>query len=557
MRSPGAQVDLGLLRQRVVGGRGEDVDGSARSNASSAVISLVVLAIGRRSPTSLPKSVVPSPASITTRRRRGARRDRRGRRVRPGRAAPTAPPPSPRACAPGASLAQLDLLAGYERLGVELRVQLQQRLHRHAGLLRDATEGVAHLHGVGVARGPARGRGALAVSVVSVRAASVALASAPLSLAVASIAGTRPRTMAAQAARPARRAAPARAAPAERCGLARVRSVLGDNARPALLPADSAGSSLRRGGRAQSAQAAARSSSAAAAAAAAGSPPRSAWAFTIERDAVTRPAAGCGAKAGPRSSTRPPCAPTPGSRKIARGISSRRRPSSAGRGGAGDRAHAREPAVRQACRAELVDQPREPLVQRRRRRRPGAPRRRGSRCARARSRPAPLPRGRLHERLERVAAEQRVGGEGVGAQAGHGAERARRSRPRAPARRRRAVTGTSPRLPSAITSSPARARGRGRLLERPPAGGAEPLEAGELELDGHARRPGGLDGGARSGARPRRRWPRPDRSSAGALERRRPEGRRVGVEPQHDLAAALLYERRKPVGEVLGGLSRP
>ncbi len=62
----------------------------------------------------------------------------------------------------------------------------------------------------------------------------------------------------------------------------------------------------------------------------AGSPPRSACALTIEREAVTRPAAGCGSKAAARSSTRPPWAPTPGSRKTARGISSRRRPSSSG-----------------------------------------------------------------------------------------------------------------------------------------------------------------------------------------------------------------------------------
>src|SRR5204863_6249964 len=55
------------------------------------------------------------------------------------------------------------------------------------------------------------------------------------------------------------------------------------------------------------------------------------WAFTMEREEVTRPAAGCGSKAGPRSSTRPPWAPTPGSRKIVLGISSRSRPSSSGR----------------------------------------------------------------------------------------------------------------------------------------------------------------------------------------------------------------------------------
>jgi hypothetical protein len=52
------------------------------------------------------------------------------------------------------------------------------------------------------------------------------------------------------------------------------------------------GASAVRSSRPQPPHAAARSSSAAAAAAEAGSPPRSAWAFTIERDAVTSPAAG-------------------------------------------------------------------------------------------------------------------------------------------------------------------------------------------------------------------------------------------------------------------------
>ena len=42
---------------------------------------------------------------------------------------------------------------------------------------------------------------------------------------------------------------------------------------------------------------------------------RRSCARAIEREAVTRPPAGPGANAGARSSTRPPWAPTPGSRK--------------------------------------------------------------------------------------------------------------------------------------------------------------------------------------------------------------------------------------------------
>jgi hypothetical protein len=35
------------------------------------------------------------------------------------------------------------------------------------------------------------------------------------------------------------------------------------------------------------------------------------------------------------------------------------------------------------------------------------------------------------------------------------------------------------------------------------------------------------------------------------LDRARPQSGRVGVEAQHDLATALLYERCEPVGEPL------
>jgi hypothetical protein len=44
------------------------------------------------------------------------------------------------------------------------------------------------------------------------------------------------------------------------------------------------------------------------------------------------------------------------------------------------------------------------------------------------------------------------------------------------------------------------------------------------------------------------------------ITRRRPlpsQFGRVGVEAEADLAAALVYERRKPIGELRQGISRP
>jgi hypothetical protein len=58
-----------------------------------------------------------------------------------------------------------------------------------------------------------------------------------------------------------------------------------------------------------------------------------------------------------------------------------------------------------------------------------------------------------------------------------------------------------------------------------------------------------------------------DHRSSGKLGRQRPgAGRRlplpgqpgrIGVEAEADLAAALVYERRKPIGEQRQGISRP
>ena len=98
------------------------------------------------------------------------------------------------------------------------------------------------------------------------------------------------------------------------------------------------------------------------------------------------------------------------------------------------------------------------------------------------------------------------------------------------------------------------ARDRDDLLERLPAGRAEPLEAGELQLDRHAGRAGRDDRRAavlRDGlavcARARRAAPG---SPADPLHGLWPQCCRVGVEPEYDATAALLNERRKPVGEM-------
>ena len=117
-------------------------------------------------------------------------------------------------------------------------------------------------------------------------------------------------------------------------------------------------------------------------------------ASAIDRDAVTRSEAGCPPSAGPRSPTRPPCAPTPGTRKIERGISSRSRARWRGLGGADHRADAGQARLGGEAIGVLGDQRRESLEQRRLGRRQveqvgGA---RGSRSARGRRGPRRRPR---------------------------------------------------------------------------------------------------------------------------------------------------------------------
>ena len=89
-----------------------------------------------------------------------------------------------------------------------------------------------------------------------------------------------------------------------------------------------------------------------------------------------------------------------------------------GLGGADHRAHPAQPARAGEARGELVDQAGQPLVQRRLGRRQvlqvgGA----GVAGANQGEDAGAGARGGLDQRLERVAAEQRVGGEGIGAEA--------------------------------------------------------------------------------------------------------------------------------------------
>ena len=177
-----------------------------------------------------------------------------------------------------------------------------------------------------------------------------------------------------------------------------------------------------------SAQAAARRSSAAAAADSPGSPPRSAWAFTIEREAVTRPAAGWGAKAAARSSTRPPWGADARQQEDRARHQIAQAPGAAPAGVAPVTAPTSEsPAVADVGASDPVGPAPPGARATADRPRPGSRRRPRSTFAPARSKPAPALAGGLDPAASSESApQQRIGRERVGPEARDQAERARR-----------------------------------------------------------------------------------------------------------------------------------
>ena len=176
--------------------------------------------------------------------------------------------------------------------------------------------------------------------------------------------------------------------------------------------------------------------------------------------------------------------------------------------------------------------------------------------------------GALDERDERVAPEQRVGGEGVDGQAGRGAERRRRA-----ADQRLGVGGGGDRDVAALAVGEHEQAGGASVLagrlEREPAGGAEALEARELRLDGDAGGAGGVDqraavdehrggGLCGGGSGPGRAGgiggvDERDREAlallADGLADVRPQAGGIGVDPEDDLRLAGGDRRGEPVAE--------
>jgi len=226
-------------------------------------------------------------------------------------------------------------------------------------------------------------------------------------------------------------------------------------------------------------------------------------------------------------------------------------------GGADDRSHPAQLAPARQPVGELGDETGEALVQGRLGRRQvlqvgGA----GVAGADQGEDPRPgLGRGG-DQRLERVAAEQRVGGEGVGVETADGAPGGRRL-----ADQRLGVGGGGDRDVAALAvgddQQAGLAGGGADFFQGAPAGGAEALEAGQLRLDRDAGGSGPVDQGAAvvgdrggcqlGGRRLRIARPRPRPGQLGG----------VGVEAEADLAAALLYERREPISEGTQRISRP
>lgn len=170
------------------------------------------------------------------------------------------------------------------------------------------------------------------------------------------------------------------------------------------------------------------------------------------------------------------------------------------------------------------------------------------------------PRSRLRrsgdQRLQRVPSQQRVGGEGVGAEAADGAPWSGRL-----ADQGLRVGGRGDRDVAALAvgddQQPRFLRRGADLFQRTPSRCTQPLEAGELGLDGNAGGTGPLDQGPtvvgdRGGCQLCRR-------RLGVARRRPLPGQlgRVGVEAETDLTAALLDERRQSIGKASQRISRP
>jgi hypothetical protein len=161
--------------------------------------------------------------------------------------------------------------------------------------------------------------------------------------------------------------------------------------------------------------------------------------------------------------------------------------------------------------------------------------------------PGPGVLGGGDQRLERVEAEQRIGREGVGAEAGNVAPWSRRR-----ADQRLGVGGSGDRYVAALAVGDRQQAGFAGevadLCQGGPARRAQPLETGELGLDRDAGGAGKLDQpSAVEGDGVRRQLG--GRPLGLGARIRSGEFPRIRVEAKADLAAALIDERREPICE--------
>ena len=158
--------------------------------------------------------------------------------------------------------------------------------------------------------------------------------------------------------------------------------------------------------------------------------------------------------------------------------------------------------------------------------------------------------GGLEQRLERVDAEVRVGGERVGAEARDLAERRRRR-----ADERLAVGGRRDGDVAALAVGEHEQAGGAGVLDDRLASAAQPgaprrSKHASCGLTAHARGPGRVD--QRAAVRDHRRGRALGGRPVGGhvSQRLRPQPRRVGVEPQDDLGLAPGDDLRQPVAEM-------